>query len=194
MINSLLNDLLNDSSNKVKSWLEEIDTGRENPPVDFNWHGLAFGSASNARNYKEKDEKLSLEWAEISVKIYMKLAKTSDPAASHGFEMSAMWLQAFLINHFGNISGHSILDSDIIFKWFFAKAELSLKATLEEMKTWKEMSHEEKIKTVKENPSKIIALTFIKNRLTVIDFLNKSGKVAVNNELKEWLEARKDFV
>lgn len=194
MTNSLLNDLLNDSPNQLKLWLKEVDNGKENPPTDFNWHGLAFCSATNARNYKEKDKKLSLEWAEISVKIYMELAKTSDSSASHAFEMSAMWLQSFLINHFGNVSGHSILDGSHIFNWFFAKAELSLKAMLEEMKTWKEMSHEEKIKTVKENPSKILAVTYIKNRLSIIDFLNKGGKVTVNNELKNWLEARKDFV
>ena len=121
------------------------------------------------------------------------MSESNDKNAANACELSAMTLRAFMINSFEDLKGSYVLDSQIIIDWFYENLDLSLKDALEESDQCHKFRHEEKISRLKTDPTKIVMITRIKNRLTVIEFLQKSGKVNLDNNLKTWLEARKHF-
>jgi hypothetical protein len=188
------NDLANKSLTEVKTWLVNISPSQITSDSEFNWLGFAFVAGSNARKYARENEKdESLGWAEISLKIYEKLSETSDQNISHSCEMSAMTLRVYLIDNFGDLKGNYVLDSQIIINWFYNSLDLTFDEVLEESSLWNNLNHEEKILRLKTSPDNMIKIMRIKNRLVVIDSLQKTEKIELNDDLKLWLKSRKQF-
>jgi hypothetical protein len=187
----LMNELLCGSSSEARAWLQGAVSGRVNVPPDFNWLGFAFAAGSNAHEVAIKgDQASSLGWAEVAVGVYERLAASPEEYESHACEMSAMNLRACLINRFGSSAGHEILDGEAVVNWFWAKLELPLEEVKEVSRQWHQLGYEERVERLKNNPSPLLAITRIKNRLAVIDVLRNGGKVQLSDEIQSWLVAR----
>ena len=121
-----MEEILNGSSTNALYWWEAVSSSVIVLPSNFDWHLLASGIVVNAYKYaKIDDEKSSLEWAELAIAVEAMLAKSPEEHIAHACEMTAMTLRAKMICKFGNIAGHSVLDSDLIFKWFYEKLPFS---------------------------------------------------------------------
>jgi hypothetical protein len=107
--------------------------------------------------------------------------------------MSAMTLRVYLIDNFGDLKGNYVLDSQIIINWFYNSLDLTFDEVLEESSLWNNLNHEEKILRLKTSPDNMIKIMRIKNRLVVIDSLQKTEKIELNDDLKLWLKSRKQF-
>jgi hypothetical protein len=192
--NLLMNELLCGSPSEARAWLQEVVSGSVNALPDFNWLGFAFAAGSNAHETARRGDKpSSLGWAKVAVSVYEKLAATSEEYESHACEMSAMNLRASLINKFGSSAGHDILDGEAVVNWFWEKLELPLEEVKEVSRQWHELGYEEKVERLKNNPSPLLAIMRIKNRLGVIDVLRNGGIVPLSDEIQSWLVARGQF-
>ncbi|GAB4296367.1 MAG: hypothetical protein Fur0025_33880 [Oscillatoriaceae cyanobacterium] len=153
-------------------------------PAEFNWLGLAEAAADNAyasRSYEANTT--DIKWAEIATTIYERLAAIADKKKSGSGEslrISAMMLRAGMIDKFGVVSYHPILDINIIFQWFRQNLKLSCEEVEKKAANWRILPVEE-----------IRELRKLKNRLQVISAINDSHKFGLEPDIKAWLSLRK---
>jgi len=189
---NLMEQILKGSSTDAVSWWKTVNSGAVILSPDFDWYLLASGIVTNAYRYaKNNDEESSLKWAELAISVEAMLAKSPEEYIAHACEMTAMTLRAKMICKFGYVAGHSVLDSDLIFKWFYEKVPFSSAEMIEREQKWWQLNNEERVRILKDNPAEELKTTYLKNRLTVIDILEKCGRIPISNDLIEWLKARK---
>lgn len=189
------NDLASKTSGEVKNWLENVSVEQITPDSEFNWLGLASVAGSMMREAVENgDKKSSFEWAEISLKVYEKLAESSEKSISFSNEMSAMIIRIFMINNFGDLKGDYILDSQKIIDWLHGNLDLSLDDALEKSNKWRRLIQEKNLSELETDRDELIKIRRIKNCLGVIEALKITGKVSIENEIQKWLVEKSNFI
>lgn len=189
------NDLACKNSGEVKTWLENVWSGKTKTYPEFNWLGLASIADSMMREaVRNGDKKSSFEWAEISLKVYEKLAKSSDESISYSNEISAMMIRVFMIDNFGNLKGNYILDSQKIIDWFYGNLDLPLAEALEKSNKWRVLIQEKNLSQLEADRDELIKVRKIKNCLGVIEALKNTGKVSIENEIQKWLVEKSNFI
>ena len=178
--NNLLNELLEQDAFYVQAWLKDIWSGQLKAPEGFNWLGLAQAATSIAHSGISDDATApDISWAEVATSIYDKLATGASPDGQKAYMLSSMMLRAAMIAKLGSISGHSVLDLDLIINWFFDNLAMSRQEVEIKVDSWIKLPIDD-----------IRELRKIKNQLNVISVLAESGQLTSNQELTEWLSLR----
>lgn len=189
------NDLACKTSSEVKSWLDDVLSRKIETSSEFNWLGLAEVAGSNAREAAVKDERFSsIEWAEISLRIYEKLSKSSDKTISHSLKTSAMMLRVFMINSFGNLKENHVFDVQKVFDWFYDNLDLSLDSALEFSNKFKGLIKDKKFSELETNRNELIKIRKIKNCLGVIGELKLSDKIFIEDGIQKWLVEKDNLI
>jgi hypothetical protein len=185
-----LNELIKDSPENIKAWLNKIILDKPDFFYNFSWLGLASVLSQNTNHEIDKNNReMSLIWAELAIKAYAVDSElANDKTHFYSNELSEMMLRARLINQFGEEKNHFLLDSKIIFRWFFERLNLSFEAAINESENFRRLTSNKQLELIElELISKIRQ---IKNRLSVIDILRKNPKVKISAELEKWLEIK----
>lgn len=189
------NDLACKTSSEVKTWLENVWSGKTNIYSEFNWLGMASVADSMMREAVRNDnKKSSFDWAEISLKVYEKLAESSDESISYSNELSAMMIRVFMIDNFGEVKGNYILDSQKIIDWFYDNLDLPLADALEKSNKWRRLIQEKNFSELETDRDELIKVRRIKNCLNVIEALKNTGKVSLENEIQKWLVEKSNLI
>ncbi len=164
--------------------LQDILDSDSDLPDEFEWLGLAEVAAHNAYapiSIYEANQ-TNIKWAEIATKIYERLAAIADKSKSGSGEslrISSMMLRAGMIDKFGVVDHHPVLDINIILQWFRQNLKLSCEEVEKKAANWRVLPVEE-----------IRELRQLKNRLQVISAINDSNKFGLEPEIKAWLSLR----
>lgn len=169
---------------QVQEWLASVWSGEQKVPEDFNWHGLAEVAADRA-NRRLLGEQPNLEWAEVSVAIYERLAIEDE---GDSFLQSAMTLRAALILQLGAKRGHPVLDPEPIFHWFYDNLHLARDEAIKQASTWREFGPGGGV-----GRNELLMLRRIKNRLGVIKLMSEGTHFTPDAELAKWLEVREQL-
>ena len=180
------NQILQQDAESAWAWLQNILARDSDLPAEFNWLGLAEAAADNAYASSSYEANTTdIKWAEIATTIYERLAAIADKAKSGSGEslrISAMMLRAGMIDKFGVVSDHPVLDINIIFQWFRQNLKLSCEEVEKKAANWRVLPVEE-----------IRELRQLKNRLQVISAINDSNKFGLEPDIKAWLSLRKQL-
>jgi hypothetical protein len=169
-----INEILEQDPSSIINWLEKLL--EEDLPTEFTLLGLANIAAFKAYD-SPNTENNSIKWAKVAILIYDKLAlNESKLSINNSFITSSMMLRVGMINKFGSINNHSILDIDIVLQWFKENLKLSYAEVKEKITNWNLFPIDE-----------IRELRQLKNYLQVISFLNKSY---LDSELRTWIALR----
>lgn len=177
--------LLEMPPNEVQSWLKDVWSGGKQVEEKFNWLGFAEVAAFEARN-SGKLEEPNIEWAKIAISVYDWLAAMADDTGKNSFLLSSMNLRAYMINLFGTVSGHPVLDLNQIIKWLKDSFVFSVEEASDLSKMWLQKDinwKHQNVKTIRE-------LRLIKNRLNVIKFLVDCEKLIPDEEINKWLSLK----
>ncbi|MBA2679868.1 MAG: hypothetical protein H0U76_15910 [Ktedonobacteraceae bacterium] len=177
----LVDWLLDQDATLVHAWLHRVWEGLQDIPKDFKWEHLAAAADVLARsgrgpNYYSQPD---LEWAKVAIALYQYLIDISDLTEHPTLEERMMYLRAYFIMNFGVIRGDPILDVNQIVKWFFQNLYLSSIEAEKRLVSFKELEYTE-----------IVKLRYIKNRLTILQFLSSRDLLPPNQELDRWLALR----
>ena len=178
------NELLASHPSQVEAWLQDVWSGEQEAPEDFFWHGLAEGAAGRA-NRMSLGEPPDLEWAQIAIAVYEKLANEIKPEGKESFLYSAMNLRAALIAKLGEVKGHPVLDTGPILRWFFESLPVSLEEAARQADVWRERGPKGGI-----SMQGLLGLRLIKGRLKIIQSLIDKQRLTPDAELAKWLELR----
>ncbi|HIK09310.1 MAG TPA: hypothetical protein IGS52_03410 [Oscillatoriaceae cyanobacterium M33_DOE_052] len=177
------NQILQQDAELAMDWLQNIWAADFYLPAEFNWLGLADAAAANAYDsQKYQANSTNIKWAEIATKIYDRLAAIADKSKSGSGEslrISSMMLRAGMIDKFGVVDHHPVLDINIILQWFRQNLNLSCEEVEKKAANWRVLPVEE-----------IRELRQLKNRLQVISAINDSNKFGLEPEIKAWLSLR----
>ncbi|AGA27610.1 hypothetical protein [Singulisphaera acidiphila] len=118
-------DLLSQPPDKILLFVQqhEADIDLES---DFNWLLVAEVSATKANINYCKDPADVLAWATASIMIYERFAGRDGARFSEHFDLSALGVRANAIYDFGPVSGHFVLDPNILVDRFFSQIDLTL--------------------------------------------------------------------
>ncbi len=176
-------EILAQKPEELISWLNAVKSGAiklEASPNDL--LGVADGAVFEARHGAlSKTDRI--EWAEAAVAVYEFLADKV-PSGTNSFDCSGKMFTVSMIEEFGPVEGHSLLDPRLVEEWFFQRLNASREEILE------------KAQTLRNTPvnkwavEKIIPLRELKSRLNVIEQLKRIGCLS-NPELDKWLEIKK---
>ncbi|MEG4110446.1 MULTISPECIES: hypothetical protein [unclassified Microcoleus] len=106
----------------VLAWVKNKLSPKTTAPEDFNWLLLADVFSANARNSQNGSGLPDRTWAEVATAIYDRLADDADrkkPGSGEFFIISSMMLRAGAIEKHGVISGHPVLDVNLILQGFW---------------------------------------------------------------------------
>ncbi|WP_199248336.1 hypothetical protein [[Phormidium] sp. ETS-05] len=180
------NQILQQDAESAWAWLQNILARDSDLPAEFNWLGLAEAAADNAYASSSYEANTTdIKWVEIATTIYERLAAIADKAKSGSGEslrISAMMLRAGMIDKFGVVYDHPVLDINIIFQWFRQNLKLSCEEVEKKAANWRVLPVEE-----------IRELRQLKNRLQVISAINDSNKFGLEPDIKAWLSLRKQL-
>jgi hypothetical protein len=177
---SQLNQLLQQDVSQVQDWLKNVWSGKQKAPENFNWLGLAEAATSVAySDYANNIKAPNIYWAEVATFIYDQLSNGANLQKQDAYMLSSMALRAAMIEIFGEISGHPVLDLDRVINWFLDNLPMSYKEAETKAASWSKCPVED-----------IRELRRIKNRLNIISVLAESKKCVLNEELNTWLSLR----
>lgn len=185
---SKIEQLLEMPSNQVQNWLKDIWSGKTQIEADFNWLGFAEVAGFIAQTGEKNEGEPDIEWAKIATSIYDWLAATTkvNDTSTESFSLSSMVLRAYMINKFGSVSGHPVLDPNHIIRWLKESLVFSVEEATELAKMWSQSD----INWKHQNVKIIRELRRIKNRLARIKSLIDGGKFIPDEEIMEWLSLR----
>lgn len=166
----------------VVAWVTNTLSPKTTAPQDFNWLLLADVCSAKARKSQNGSGLPDRTWAEVATAIYDHLADDADrkkPGSGESFTISSMMLRAGAIEKHGVISGHPVLDVNLILQWFWNNIKESCEDVEKKAANWKTLPIAE-----------IRELRQLKNRLTVIAALADSDKYVLEEELNTWLSVR----
>ncbi|MEG5173197.1 hypothetical protein [Microcoleus sp. B3-D7] len=106
----------------VLPWVKNKLSPKTTAPEDFNWLLLADVFSAKARKSQKDSGLPDRTWAEVATAIYDRLANDADrkkPCSGESFTISSMMLRAGAIEKHGVISGHPVLDVNLILQWFW---------------------------------------------------------------------------
>ncbi len=169
----LLHRFLQGPAAAASEWLRSVDGGEASIPSDFNWLGLAEGSAGLATSTDD------VEWGRVAVNIYERLAAGAEPRLSDRLLHSAMLVRAHFIALLGDRSDDPLLDADRIVRWFLDGLQLPPDEARRRADIWPTLSAPE-----------ILSLRDIKIRLSPLVMLAEAGLLREHPELDRWLQLR----
>ena len=164
-------NLLQQPPGEILKWLERAWSDQQILPAGFNWLGLAetAGTRANARS--------DVQWADVAIRVYTCLAsQTKNETMRDNALDSAMNLRASMIIRYGAKTGHPVLDSSLIKRWFYEQLDWPYEEVLHKAKEWKGLPLEE-----------IQALHRIKTRLKVLKLLVEHKRLQADEQLNAWL-------
>jgi hypothetical protein len=141
----------------------------------FGWELFASFLASDARRER------SLPKARLAVMVYDTLAKRVNPEEEYRLRLSEMHLRAGLIGEFGARTGDSVLDPEIIVRWFWSVATLPFDEAARLSSEFRDHPNEFPIETLRK-------LLHIKYSLTVLRHIRERGRLEGYPELEKWIE------
>jgi pterin-4a-carbinolamine dehydratase len=177
-----LNQILQEDADWVLNWLTTVELEPSSAPEEFNWLGLAEAAGFDALEDDRHHPNISIKWAEIALKVYNKLAESTNVDTRDSLLNSSMMLRAAMIVKFGAIPDHPVLDVNSILHWFKDSLKMSYSEAESKAANWKKCKIEE-----------IRELRKIKNRLKAISVLANSGKVVLAPEINLWLSLQKQL-
>ncbi len=175
---SSLNHILEQNPETILTWVNSSWSSHNYETKEFNWLLLANVAAINARNASSNDSN-PIKWAEIAITVYdqlVNLAEKQRLGSGESFMISAMMLRTAMIEKFGLISNHPVLDASLILNWFWGNLKYSQEELAKKVADWRSLPIED-----------IRNLRKLKNQLKVILALANSDKYALDEELKSWL-------
>ena len=158
-------------------WLREGKGAAEGA----HWFRLAYFAAGEPR-YLDDPCQDGLLWSEISLTAYEQALKVDGDEHRYSYEINMMWLRTYMITHCGTISGHRVLDPEIIQRWFYERLPMTRKEATEKAQHWRDLS-----------PDQWLLLREIKNRLGIIRKLLEHGILTDDLELIKWVQIRNDL-
>jgi len=174
--------ILEQNAESVLIWVNNIFSGKTAQPQDFNWLLLADVCSESARKSPNGSGLPDRTWAEVATAIYDRLANDADrkkPGSGESFTISSMMLRAGAIEKHGVISGHPVLDVNLILQWFWNNIKESCEDVEKKAANWKTLPIAE-----------IRELRQLKNRLKVIAALADSDQYVLDENLNSWLSLR----
>lgn len=175
-----VNDILELPRQEILDSLKEVASGCDLQKDDFNWHGLA--EVAGTKTHLATEKAIALEWAKISLFCYEFLIENADgPVES--FTESAMLLRTSLICKYGHASKDDILDVSIIESWF----DNNLKFSIAEIKSYL------KVPFGKDDLPLMKELRKLKNKLNIIELLQKSNSTSSPEKYNGFLELKKQL-
>ena len=165
----------------VQSWVHQVWEGTQVIPEDFQWMQLSAAIEVVARAGKGPDYYTApdLEWARLAVSIYQYLLSQATPLDRMDIELRIMYLKGYLIMHFGSVDGDPLLDVNQIVAWFFHTLTLTREEVAHKMASVDILSDEE-----------LLRLRYLKERLSLLQFLSKKHLLPANEEIDIWLALR----
>lgn len=177
-----LNQILQEDADSVLNWLKTVELEPSLAPEGFNWLGLAEAASFDALEDDRHHPNTSIKWAEVALKIYYRLAESANVDTRDSLLNSSMMLRAAMIEKFGTIPDHPVLDFNPIVHWFKNSLKMSYSEATTKAANWKKCQIEE-----------MRELRKIKNRLQAISVLAKSGKVVLHPEINLWLSLQEQL-
>ena len=174
--------ILEQNAESVLIWVNNIFSGKTAQPQDFNWLLLADVCSAKGRKSQNGSGLPDRTWAEVATAIYDRLADDADrkkPGSGESFTISSMMLRAGAIEKHGVISGHPVLDVNLILQWFWNNIKESCEDVEKKAANWKTLPIAE-----------IRELRQLKNRLKVIAALADSDQYVLDENLNSWLSLR----
>ena len=178
-----LDALVQEDVSRVEAWLEGVRSGEVEPPETFNWHGLAEGAAFRWRCSEETGSP-DPRWGRIAVSIYDRLAAGTGVDATIGSSLSrsSMLLRASMIRAFGPLAGDPILDPAVVAGWFFDGLPMPFEVASEKARAPERCGIED-----------MRALVQIKDKLNVINLINKQNTHLFDRNMDKWLSLIPDL-
>lgn len=177
-----LDRILEQNSESVLIWVNNIFSGQTAQPQDFNWLLLADVASTKARKGENSSGLFDRTWAQVATTIYDNLSEAAEqkkPGSGESFRISSMMLRAGAIGKLGVISDHPVLDVNLILQWFWDNIKQSREDVEKKAANWKTLPIAE-----------IRELRQLKNRLKVIAALADTDKYVLDEELSTWLSVR----
>jgi hypothetical protein len=173
-------ELIEQGPEHLLDWIAIAQSNQDRAPHAMNWWlGLAEAAALNATTDDDAPSNQDvLRWAHAAIEVYNYLSETVAPEGRNGFECSAMFLRASMMERYGVIPDHPILDPYVVKNWFYDRLPLPREAVVKNAKHWQDLPIEQ-----------IRQLRHLKNRLSVIEFFVEKGYLQ-DTELREWVQIR----
>lgn len=174
--------ILEQNSESVLIWVNNIFSGQTAQPQDFNWLLLADVASAKARKGENCSGLCDRTWAQVAIAIYDRLSEAAEqkkPGSGESFTISSMMLRAGAIAKLGVIFDHPVLDVNLILQWFWHNIKESREDVEKKVGNWKTLPIAE-----------IRELRQLKNRLKVIAALAETDKCVLDEELNTWLSLR----
>lgn len=170
-----LQEMIDKGPEWLDNYLQEVEAGRV---VAGFLIGIESGASSKAHSEN------SLKWAEIAAKAAELYAVQGTGEHRAAVLHNAMSLRAWFISKLGPLSGHPVLDPEIIVRWFEKETKYSLS-------TVEEKSARLRATRLSDNDlDELVTLRNIKGRVTVLRVLAHAGALSNHPELQKWLDVR----
>src|SRR6476620_1625760 len=171
-----------EDAESVLAWVKNKLSPKTTAPEDFDWLLLADVFYANARNSQNGSGWPDRTWAKVATAIYDRLADDPDrqkTGSRESFTTSSMMQQAGAIEKHGVISGHPVLDVNLILQGFWNNIKEPCEDVEKKAPNWKTLPIAE-----------IRELRQLKNRLKVIAALADSDRYVLDENLNSWLSLR----
>ncbi len=191
-----VNEWLQQEPEFVAQWLREVENGGIEIQEDFNWHGLAQGSASLAQKFAlERERQRSLQWAGVAIALYEQLIPKTpvlhrNSLDCDSFAQSAMNLRVNMMRAWGACPEHLVLDPKIVTDWFFQQFSQSAEEIKREAEPWQRPGIFQDRQYIANHLETLKHLRRLKNYLNVIEPLLGLNNWQPPEELEAWLSLK----
>ena len=178
-----IKDFLALEPNQIYEWLSSAEANDESE-IDMSW--LTLGELATSQLYAKtcaEDAEDALSWSKVGVAVYEKLANSTKDKQ---FEISAMRIRAFIINHFGEQSQPTF---NLLFlkQWFYKSVSISLENAIAESKEMKLVLNSGNKFVIESELEKLKKLRLIRSQLYVFKPLKDNNFISETDEINEWL-------
>jgi hypothetical protein len=184
-----LEDVKSWTPTDLRAWINQLERGASELPQGFNWLSLAEYLERNAFN-DELPGGMDANWLPAAVAVRDFLIAVAPDETRESREVAAMMLRARAIHQLGAKRGDSILDPDVLRRWFKNSLSMSAADALTKTREWRTLSNQEREAVFRSELELLQHLRNTKNRLRVIDELARSPGFAVDDMLAEWIALR----